>query len=228
MAATDGLQNNKQWPTTGYLSDLIGSQKTALIFDVAPYYSNQFAFVSTYSYSNAAGTTFGTLVGFAKADLATRLLTSSSAFFGGARSYFVTANGSIISTTPGVGQIVQYQASSSQIQKLNGLIGDNPVGHIESYASFDNTDMLGYLHWIPSLQSGFVVEQPQALITQQVQSLLPYNLVLVGIALLITGVVAFFGTSRIVNPLVQLSSLASGFAAGNWAERAKVNRRDEM
>ena len=67
---------------------------------------------------------------------------------------------------------------------------------------------------------GFVVEVPTAVVFRQIDTLVPFTLLLLGISLIFITIVVFFGSRALVGPIVQLTNSARNFARGDWSERS--------
>ena len=102
--------------------------------------------------------------------------------------------------------------------------GDN-LGRITSSPGIP---ALAYASWLPQLQLGFVVEEPESSIYNLINSQIPINIGLVLVIFLIIGLLVYFASMQVVTPLRQLAALAKEFAGGDWSKRAPVKRRDEI
>jgi PAS domain S-box-containing protein len=82
-------------------------------------------------------------------------------------------------------------------------------------------DGLGRRWWI-------VVAIPESTYMASINENIGRTLLLIGVALMLSVGLLTWVSWRITRPVLQLSQAAKAIAAGNWSQRATVNRRDEL
>lgn len=138
--------------------------------------------------------------------------------------YLVSDEGYFL--TDGLGQSVFGQTSRSNSQGIEAVLsGQTGQGR---YTSYQNADVLGAYHWMPTVRAGIIaeVEADEVLPTPQelLLSVLPVTLVSLVVALF----VAIFATITVVRPIVTLTNSARRIAAGSFTERVPRIGSGEM
>jgi PAS domain S-box-containing protein len=227
-ASSRSLYINEPLRTQAILDEL-GKDQTLLLFNPTPYFPNQLVVVTIRTIVPVgASTTPATLVAFSTSPVTTNLLAQSVSFLPGARSYYLTSDNNIIGNL--AGQTETGVIAMTELEK-NGLIAaitPNQVPVIATLNSFGNQTVTAYVHWIPELKAGYVVEVPTNLVFSQLQIFAPINIILIAASVLIAGIAVFFLARQTVQPILQLSDKARLFASGDWSQRADADRKDEI
>ena len=63
---------------------------------------------------------------------------------------------------------------------------------------------------------------------EQVNSLAPFTVLLIGGTLVLASLLVWVGTRSLTNPVRQITEATRAFAEGDWSQRAVVNRSDEV
>lgn len=107
------------------------------------------------------------------------------------------------------------------------LIPANGAG-TSAYEAPDGTLVLGAYEWLPELGVGVLIELPQETVFAGLQSLVPFTVVLIVSAALLTLLVVLLATGRMLQPLGTLAEFAQRIAGGDWTYRVPEDRRDEI
>lgn len=169
-----------------------------------------------------------TIIGFSSSRLFIQVLDQVGSFFPGARGYyFYTANKALMTkgTEPRMA-ILEPPASmlSSLLPVLEGKQPVQPIG----FNSFNNEPVLAYVRDIPGINLALVLEIPTQTIFGTIPLLDTFNLYMLAISLVILAVLGFFSSTRVINPLQQLSQVAMRLAGGEFTARSAVKRKDEI
>jgi len=149
--------------------------------------------------------------------------------FLGIRVYLVTEDGSYVGIGSNIKDAISgpdFQPSVEQTQLFSSPTTETDTDVIE-FKSFDDEDVMAAFLPIPEFKAGVVIEIPTTDIIRQLQNLPYFGLLLAG-TILFSGLLTWFGTRRIVEPVLEISESAQHFADGDWQKRALVSRNDEI
>lgn len=121
-----------------------------------------------------------------------------------------------------------YDIVTLSLEEQTDLNSINQENIIRNTFFFNDTDQFLFSAQITSLNSDILIAMPEQIVLAQVEELGPFNLFLFLNLIIISGIIVYYGTSQIINPLRLLSESANRFAKGELQHRAKVNRRDEI
>jgi GAF domain-containing protein/HAMP domain-containing protein len=211
------------------LDEMIGQTSSKAIYNSSPIFQNQFMVFSSRPYIDPQGQTKATVFGVADGTATQRDLLVSAIIGPAARSYLITKDGNIF----GLGETnkvlsILSQASEDQKSKLLALISTSSQGETREYLSAGRQPVVAYTKYLPGLQAGLFIELPRQAVYAPLADQAPFIILLVIGTLFFLGVFIWLGTSRLVKPLVQLSSITTRFAEGEWQQRADINRNDEI
>jgi len=209
-------------------SELLGKSGTSVIFNPTPLFSmRMMLFTSrTYTPPTLPGRTY-TVIGAGTAPVFQTSLIQAEKFFPNARAFLFNRGNQVVGLTSD-NNLTLYENYKSQISALHEII-DQPGGAgSDEYTSWAETPVLAYARWNPAMNFGFVVEAPANYIYDQVQAQNKLNVTIMAISLLVIGLFVWFGSSRMVKPLVLLAENVQAFAGGDWGRRSQVQRKDEI
>jgi GAF domain-containing protein/HAMP domain-containing protein len=169
------------------------------------------------------------LIGITKSQAAHQIVLSSAGLHSEARAYFVIKDGSFIGANPyQTGQLTALDPSQQQkIFLLPDGLGRVPAGRIE-LASFDDEAVIAYTTYIPEIEASLIFEIPKASVAAALFSEFPLVISILLVSLLLIFLVIGVATQRFIDPLLKLSETTKLFAAGEWFQRAEINREDEI
>ena len=149
--------------------------------------------------------------------------------FLGIRVYLITENATFVGIGSNIKEVINgpvFQPSADQTQLFSSPITDTPTEVIE-FSSFDGEEVMAAFLPIPEFQAGVVIEIPTTDIIQQLQDLPYFGLLLAG-TILFSSLLTWFGTRRIVRPILEIAESTRHFSEGDWQKRVFVSRNDEI
>ena len=201
-------------------------QHSYVIFDPSPMYSNELVFFFTIPIPNTDNLV---LVGNYIDPGVSNTIETANTFYPNARSYFLMQETTLvgIDTMETSGLRPAAFPATYKNELLNSISHEDSAG-FASYVSSDNQQVLGTVRTIGTLGFAIVLELPEQYIYQQVSIFGPINFLLLAVSLVLSGLLLYFVSSRMIQPIVRLSEHARDFALGDWNQRANVNRNDEI
>ena len=210
------------------IQQVAGTSKTVAVFSPSALYSNQWVTLSSQPYVNENGIAKGTLVIATFPNSPKTILETTSSLFDQGKAFFITTDDALVGISPKTNQIIQLPTSSTHSERLREIMsGPSQQGS----GQFDNPDLIpviAYVKWLPEMNIGFVVEVPESVVFKQIETLIPFTLILLSISLLFIAIMVFVGSRALVNPIVKLTTSARNFANGDWSERSDIHRQDEI
>ena len=207
---------------------LIGTSNSALIFNPDGLYPNQLIMITALTKQIPGISSPVTFFYDSKPTLLTSLLKGPLSYFTSAHVFFITSDSKFISLNP-VMQTPELSTTAEDIQKsINDLASKAGGGSDYSYSNYQGKSVYSYIRPIKQVNSTFILEVPIDSVQSQLQVLLRLILILLAVALLLSGLFAFIGARQIAVPLVDLSEKARKFANGDFSQKASVNRSDEI
>lgn len=179
--------------------------------------------------SNTEGQIVAYITGLSRPPVIRRMIEESG--FYTSRNYLVTGSERFIGVNPdpkGEESLIGLQPSEAQLKAFQeGFLTDLRLGVVE-FDSYDQEPVIAAYTWIPDLSIGWVAEMPQASLYNQVNVLSLSILVLFLFISIVVAAVLWLVVRRLINPLRTLSDTVRLFAAGDWQQRAPVDRSDEI
>ncbi len=229
VLSTDNSWKSLDFKHNKQVMGLLGSDDTTAVFNPAPVYINQVAVFTTRQILDDQGQAKAVLVWTATSPLFRNSLTSSQAFFPTAQSFFLTNHGDVVEMQTDLSHLQDIENSSGYQQRLNAILQEGSQDKATGFLAVDDiTPVLGIVRWMPAIQLGYILQVPEQAIYSQVPILSTFNLALLGMALLLSGIIAFAASRSFVRPLLQLTEHAQRFAKGEWDRRAEFKRKDEI
>jgi len=149
--------------------------------------------------------------------------------FLGIRIYIITDDGYYVGIGPNIKEEIDapfFQPSAEQTRLFTSAFSDT-ISDVVEFTSFDGQEVMAAYMPIPELKAGLVIEIPTTSIIQQLQNL-PYFSALLAFTILFSGLLTWFGTRRIVRPILEIAESAQHFSEGDWQKRAQVKSTDEI
>lgn len=224
------LASNEEWQggfiNPALFDDDVESQ-TLLVSGFDPFYPDEFILVTSATYKTERGSSLGALIGITGTENLKTILQPLNSLAPYARTYFILPGGQFysINATSGGFEEVSVETSSSESIRLalEEIKGETLPSPVPLDVTIENKDMLAQLVWIPSIQSGAALTIESDTIYSQINNLAPFTFLLVIGTVLAMGVVLFFGTRRVIQPLQSLSNMARKFAEGDRGQRVAVS-----
>jgi PAS domain S-box-containing protein len=180
----------------------------------------------SYTAADGSGRVY-TLVGVSTAPVLQNTILKASSFYPNARAYMFNQGEDVFGLSS-TNSVIRFGNSPNQLSALHSII--NLVSHngTREYTSHNDQPVLAYARWMPELGMGLVLEIPLKLASDQIRSMGIFSLFILLAALVVTGFSVAFGATRVVTPLSGLAKSVQSFAKGEWNDRVKVNRSDEI
>lgn len=228
------LSTNRNWeglkPTN--LSGTASRNKQAesrFVYGLNPLYEKNLVLLTTIPYLNPAGEVIATIIGISEPNVIRDLM--DRAVFFTKNSYIVPDKDVFIGINPypdSFEKLIPYDPSQDLLFYIEYLNSQSTQSGVNELVSFQNEPVIAAYTWLPDLQTGWLTEIPQASVYQQLNSLLVFLGILLGITSLILVGSVFLVTQFLVNPLTKLAASVSQFSSGNWDVRTDIKREDEV
>ena len=211
-----------------FIQELINQKSSIAVLSPENFYTDQWIVFSSSVIFYGENQPVATLVLTTNAPTTKNILISAGSLFPSSKAFLFSGSKrtlfSINETKSN--QISDFPINNNHFNKLDEL-----VKAPESSASYRNSNqdtVLAYVKNIPALKMGFLIEVPERIIYQQVNLLIPFSLLIFSIAIIIGVSMTYWGSRRLIKPLVQLAHHAQNFAQGDFSQRAKISRNDEI
>jgi PAS domain S-box-containing protein len=227
LTATDHTWLDRDYSSSQVFEKLLPGQPVA-IYNPQPFYTDQLVVLSAFNLLDNNGDGIAIIVGSIVSDLPLQKLTGSSAFFPNTNTFYQTVDNIYLKANEPGDQYSPMQLSAGEKSLVLGHISGSESGELREYVAISGDKVLGYSRWIPGLQLSLVLEVPLKVIYQQLNFFTPLNTAFFIAAMLLSALIAYFASTQIVRPVVTLVEHARRFSGGDWSQRAKINRRDEI
>ncbi|HNN14739.1 MAG TPA: GAF domain-containing protein, partial [Anaerolineales bacterium] len=212
-------------PTTGSYSIALNG--------LAPFYENEFILVTSIPYETSRGSVLGAVIGITRGNNLQQLVQPLNGLAPFANSFFILSDNTLISNDPSTGEFMRVDSSDASQSEIAASLSEMMDNKTQTPIALDTTapngdPVLAQILWFPGMQSSIVLEINSKDIYNEVNSLLPFTLLLVLGALAATGLALVLGTRRVIKPLQSLSEITRKFADGDWTHRAEVVSDDEV
>lgn len=226
----DGLDLSK----TPYFKNISDSnQQSFVAYDLAPLFPQQLILLTIVQFEGINNAHIGTVIGITEPQSLQEILLSLRNINPSANAYFVTPTQTFVGTDPYTNQLVTFNSSQEQNAQLSATLNslmssDSSVPQSLEFTATNNQPVLAETTWLSSIKAGIVLEIPQNVIYGQLNSLIPFTLLIFLLALLAMGLVIWVGTNQIFRPLASLTEITRRFSEGDFSQRAPVRSRDEI
>jgi PAS domain S-box-containing protein len=228
ITATDDTWLSSNDSNNSVVQTIFKSGQSIAIYNPEPFYANQLVIFSSFTLPVANSDTDAIIIGSIVSDIPSQGLLRSRSFFQNARAFYKTQENIFLGMDEG-GEHFSYLSMNPELEeRILHHIKLNPEGVLDEYRSQTGETVLSYTRWIPDLQIGIVLEVPLNIIYQQLNFLTPLNTIIFFAAMLLSAAIAYFASTQIVRPVITLVEHARHFSKGDWSQRAKINRKDEI
>ena len=211
-----------------FVLDLMGTDKSVFQVERQTDGSDLLMLYTARSLMDAQGNLAMTLIASAKInpeDLTFKSIANANAFLPGAVSYYFTPDGTLYrAEESGLGSMT----TSDEIRQSLAPLTSSPVNGTRFTARIDGEEVITFAHWMPNWKMGVLLAVSESALLGQNNLVDPFNIALLLGSLLVSGGLIYFGSTRLVRPLVRLATTADNFSKGQWDERAPVTRSDEL
>lgn len=202
--------------------------KSVLAYDPGGLFPGQLVLISSKIYINPQGAPGLTLIGFSSSPVPLSQLNTSQSFFDSSAGYILATDNTLITTDQQTVAPVVVSLTSDELAVMQSRITTGGQGFQYQYDDRSGAPVFGYYKNLPAVSSNLIIEVPQSVVLGQLQDLLPFTLILLTALMLISALIVYISSRRIVKPLLTLANDAQTFSAGDWSYRAKVERDDEI
>ena len=226
LASTNNQWKGQDFSQNPAINQILGTNKSITVFNPTPLYNKELIIFTAHTLPAEPGQPQMTLVGSSVSFLPLTYLSGAGSFFQSGHAYLLTKDNTLVGVDSTGQNLIQIFPDQAYLTQLKATI--NKGGGLGNISLPDNKQFITYSKSLPQNQANLILEVPEYSLLQQITLLDPFTLVLFAISLLITGVIVYFGSTSIVNPLLQLSNQARKFADGDLTQRSSINRRDEI
>ncbi|NPV75940.1 MAG: GAF domain-containing protein [Anaerolineae bacterium] len=210
------------------IRDLAGKNNSFAFYDPQPFYPGKLVIFNSRRIEDAEGNLLATAIAATLSPTPAEAIRIAKSFFPTANAYILTSNFKILSFDEVLNDIYVVEAGENFSSFLTAMKTEPETPSLLPFTTFRNVPMLYYGRKLHRSQSEFIVEVPEAKVYQQISLITPLNAALLAFSILVVGAVVFTISTRLVRPLNQLVNHARRFTAGDWTQRAKITRRDEI
>lgn len=211
-----------------FLRSLYQSNSSAFSYDPGGLFPGQLVLVTTKIYKNPLGAPGLTLIGFSTSSLPLSLLNTSQSFFPSSNGYLLTADNKLVSADPETGLPIVNEIPQDTLDTIKTRLASSGEGQDYQYLGINTMPVYGYYKALRFAKSDLIIEVPREAILGQIRSMVPFTLIVLAALMVVSGVLVYLSSRRMVRPLTELAKNAQTFAAGDWSYRAKINRDDEI
>jgi PAS domain S-box-containing protein len=174
------------------------------------------------------GRPLGTLVAISYSGLQSSILKTARSLLPGSAMLYFLEDGSL--ANPGEQPGLAKKVTNPELTNRALLAINNPESgsHFE-VASANTPAAIGFASWMPGNKIGILLTVPRQVVNARAVFFDPTYLILLGGLVVLAGILlSILAGQRILAPIQNLVQTANNFARGNWAERARVHRNDEL
>jgi len=219
---------------SSFFPQMTGDSVSRAVYNPTPLINNDLVVITSVPFYDSQNTLKATIFGMSGSLSMIGFLEDALLFNPDAQGYFITEAEEFIWIDPYLQVLAQQTPSDEQLSQLIPLKNEFEYGvseyqyQIVSLDSFDGTPVISNYTWLPSLNSGLVIELPEDIAFGELNSLGPFTIIVALIlGLLVAGVILGV-TQRLVGPLQGLTETTQQFSQGNWEQRALDTRNDEI
>jgi GAF domain-containing protein/HAMP domain-containing protein len=209
------------------------ADRSITLFGLQPLYPDQLVLATVVDYETPSGSKLGTMVGITESQEIQKTLRTLMDLSPMAEAYFIVPPDQFIASDPYTGEIILIESSPSQkeniVPALNAMMDKDVINPVAlEFDAANDIPVLTQVKWLPSMHAGIALQIRQEAIYGQLNTLVPFTIMLVFLTLTAMALVLLIGANRVIKPLRMLTSITREFAAGNWERRAAVSNADEV
>jgi len=213
------------------LQIITSEKRSAAILDLQPLYPDELILLTVAEYLGSDSSVKGRVVGVTDSESLQSILQSLVELSPSAQAYFIIPPDAFISREIYTNELSLMNASDSQknevLPALDAMMHENIIHPIAlEFETAEGRPVLTQVEWIPSMNAGIAVEFEQEQIFGQLDSLIPFTVLLLVASLAVMGLIITVGTNQVIKPLRTLTAITHRFAEGDWSRRAEVPKRE--
>lgn len=204
-----------------------------LSYNLSPIYTNTLILLTAVRYRTDQGEVAGVLMGVTESENLGNILEPLNGLSPYAKTYFILGDGKILSANESNGSFSLTEFEPNTSSRINTELDAIKLKGLNTSAALDltledNRSVSGQLVWLPELQSGVLLAVAAETLYSQINSLAPFTIILMLATLGAMGIVLYYTTRRVVQPLHALVAITQKFAKGDWNQRAEVAGAGEI
>ena len=215
------------WALDPRVIPLIGTSQSIFVFKTLQSYPESVVLLTSRILVDSQGAPAATLISISSSNVISRLLSEPGTLIEGVTSYYFNNQAELYgkTDTSSLASVPVNPKMASALQSMIALQKTEPV-----FPSFDphGASLIASAKWLPDSNLGILLTLPELTTVGPVNLVDPSSLLLLLFSLLLTSGLIYFGSTRLVTPLVDLARLAEQFSKGNWSERSPIQRSDEI
>ncbi len=220
---------------TPYFPRLVGQPSTLAYFAPSPFYEDELIAFTSEVFFDSEGHVAATIFGVTESYNILKLLENIPLAHSDARAFMISEEGNFLGLDRFQSQLVALVPVPEQRDILlpfrDTFVHNNDAEQqhiVVDIPSFEGERVTASYTWVPSLNIGVVVEIPQRVTFNQLDSLRNFTLLLLTGIVFFFGILTWYGSRRLTEPLLQVASTIQRFSAGDWSQRVNLNREDEI
>jgi GAF domain-containing protein/HAMP domain-containing protein len=219
---------------SSFFQQMTGASVSRVVNNPTPLINNDFVVLTSVPYYDSQDSLKATIFGISGSLSMIGFLEDALLFNPAAQGYFLTEAEEFIWIDPYQLVLTKQTPSAEQLSQFIPLKNEFIYGisetqyQIVSLDTFDGTPVISNYTWLPSFNSGLIIELPEEIAFGELNSLGPFTIIVALIlGILVAGVILAV-TQRLVGPLQGLTETTQQFSQGNWDQRAEDARNDEI
>ncbi len=210
------------------IQQLLATNESALTYDLPPYFPRQMVLLTASLYSNPDLSKIATVIGFSETNLPQNLISNAQLYFTGSNAYFLSKEKFLAGLGLSNQMVAPENLDQEQLGVIRTIVDHSASKGVVPVSWLDNRIVYGFAKPISSLKTTLIVVVPQIYVSSQLKGINDTNILLFGVASIIISILLYWGTRRIIRPIVDLASVTRHFSEGDWSQRARVDRQDEI
>jgi len=223
ILSTNTSQEGKIYSTQAYYHEgLKGIYVTPPVYNVS---LSKYSIIFSQPIKSESGGVIGVIAGRANLAVVDKIMVERAGLGETGETYMIGSNYALLSQLRfGESKIGETYIRTAGTIKV---IKSQTTGS-ELYNDYRDVPVLGSYHWIPELQVAIIAERDQSEALQASNQAFAITLGLMALMVAIAIIAAFLMTKSIINPIIQLVTVAENVSSGNLDVNAQVQREDEI
>ncbi|MCC6146744.1 MAG: GAF domain-containing protein, partial [Anaerolineaceae bacterium] len=227
-ASTIPQFENQNLLSTPPIGNLAGKTTTFTLYNPEPFFPKELVIFNARRIDDKNGNLIATLIAATLSPAPIESVQIAKSFSPTFQVYLQTSDSKFLSYNEISNNLYIVDLGEEFSDFLTSLapVADTP--EFVSRIAVNDYPTLYYARKLKQSNIKLITAVPESTIYAQINAITPQNAGLLGFSLLVVIGVVFVISTRLVRPLNQLVNNARQFAAGDWAQRAKITRRDEI
>jgi PAS domain S-box-containing protein len=227
IASTNALREGESYVTGRGPAGLLGKQGAEMILDPSPLFTYRMMMFVSRIYTSAQSGGVYTIIGANNTTIFQDALKQVEKFLPDAHAYIFTHGDQVIGLASD-GNLTFFANNQAQLTALHRTINAPENTGDAEYTSWGDMPVLSYGRWNTDGNFGLAIEAPSTFVYEEMGTQNRLNITILVATLLISGMIVWYGATRMVKPLVTLAANVQAFASGDWGRRTQIDRKDEI